>query len=94
MVSNGGEGAIKAAFSAAKETQNRTGMANVLVHELADTEYSAEDAVADEVQSLVISPRAADYHSSTEHADEEEDDDDNLEELIFIDEAEQEQREL
>ena len=94
MVSNGGGGAIKAAFSAAKGSQNRTGMTNVLVHELADTEYSAEDAVADEIQSLIISPRAADYHSSTEQAEEEEDDDDNLEELIFIDDAEQEQREL
>ena len=49
MVSNGGDGAIKAAFSAAKGSQNRTGMTNVLVHELADTEYSAEDAVADEI---------------------------------------------
>ena len=87
MSGNGGNGVVGAAAS--QQGTNGIPMPQVSAQDLAETEYSAEDAAEDDVMSIVISPRAADNHSLTEQA-EEEDDDDNLDELIVIDDAEQE----
>ena len=92
MSGNGGNGVVGAA-AASQQSKIGIPMPQVSAQDLAETEYSAEDAAEDEVMSIVISPREADNHSLTEQADEE-DDEDNLDELIVIDDAEQEEREL